>query len=170
MWDKKAVGANSPARFSNPEITRRKDALSAFFHLRRSDIQTMITSWSGIRGPSLGGSSPPVCLVSRVANQIRPVFVFSKAMRVTISITKRLTMKSEQTCMPDSGQLIPFPVSKASATGNGHQLNGRQFQNPYTVQRIIDQMAEIDKICPAALNNVGNYVSTALETMRQLSK
>ena len=43
----------------------------------------------------------------------------------------------------------------------------QQFKDPSAVQYIIEQMAEIDKICPAVLDNVGNYVATALETLRQ---
>jgi len=82
-------------------------------------------------------------------------------------------MNSNQNNMPDSGQIIPFPVSKniyPAGIRHEYQLKRRHFKDPYTVQRIIDQMAEIDKICPAVLNNVGNYVSTALETMRRLSE
>jgi len=54
MWDKKAVGANSSARVESRKTQRRKDAFTAFFYLRRSDMQSMIVSWSSIRGPGLG--------------------------------------------------------------------------------------------------------------------
>jgi len=82
---------------------------------------------------------------------------------VTMTATGQDGKQYEMICIPLSylnGWL--FRINPARYEG--------KRRDPATVQRIIDQMLEIDKICPFVLNNVRNYVSTALETSRNMAQ